>query len=92
MSLVNLENNKGNKYLWYKNYFFFFYKSEKDNKYFIQVYESKCREMKYLYDLNIIINDLEKNTFDLNYVKKIIFVPSFIQKSGTFCFLGLRPF
>ena len=84
MSLVNLENNKGNKYLWYKNYFFSFYKSEKDNKYYIQVYEAKCREMKYLYDLNIMINDLEKNNFDLNYVKKIIFVPLFNQKSGTF--------
>ena len=84
MSLVNLDDNKGYKYLWYKNYFFSFYKSEKEHKYFIQVYETKCREMKYLYDLNIIINDLEKNDFDLNYIKKIIFVPLFNQKSGTF--------
>ena len=84
MYLVNLENNKGNKYLWYKNYFFSFYKNDGDNKYYIQVYESKCREMKYLYDLNIIINTPEKNNFDLNYVKKIIFVPDFIHKTGTF--------
>ena len=82
MALVNLESNKGNKFLWYQNYFFSFYESEK--KYFIQVYETKCREMKYLYDLNIIINDTDKNIFDLNYVKKIIFVPNFPNKSGTF--------
>ena len=84
MSLVNLENNKGNKYLWYKNYFFSFYKSDLDNKYYIQVYQSKCREIKYLYDLNIIINDSEKNNFDLNYVKKIIYVPLISHNSGTF--------
>ena len=84
MFFVNLENNKGIKYLWYKNYFFSFYKSDTDNKNYIQVYESKCREMKYLFDLNIIINDLDKNNFDLNYVKKIIFVPLFNHKSGTF--------
>ena len=84
MFFVNLENNKGNKYLWYKNYFFSFYKSNLDNNNYIQVFESKCREMKYLYDLCIIINDNDKNNFDLNYVKKIIFVPLVNHKSGTF--------
>ena len=67
-----------------KKLFFSFYKKDEDNKYYIQLYESKCREMKYLYDLNIIINTPEKNNFDLNYVKKIIFVPDFIHKTGTF--------
>ena len=84
MFFVNLENNKGIKYLWYKNYFFSLYKSDLDNKNYIQVYESKCREMNYLFDLNIIFNDLDKNNFDLNYVKKIIFVPLFSHKSATF--------
>ena len=82
MALVNLENNKGNKYLWYNNYFFSF--SNNDNNYTIQVFESQCRTMKYVYDLNINNNNDEKNKFDLDYVKKIIFVPLFKQNCGTF--------
>jgi len=83
MSLVNLENNKGNKFLWYNNYFFSF--SNKEDNCFIQVFETQCRDMKYLYDLNIKESISDKNNdFDLDYVKKIIFVPSFKQNSGTF--------
>ena len=82
MALVNLDNNKGNKYLWYNNYFFSF--SNNDNNYTIQVFESQCRTMKYLYDLDINNKNDEKNKFDLDYVKKIIFVPLFKQNSGTF--------
>ena len=78
MALVNLDNNKGNKFLWYNNYFFSF-SNASDNNYIIQVYETQCRTMKYLYDLNIVNNNDDKNInkFDLDYIKKIIFVPLF---------------
>ena len=83
MSLVNLENNKGNRFLWYNNYFFSF--SNKEDNCFIQVFDTQCRTMKYLYDLNIKESITDKNNeFDLDYVKKIIFVPCFKQNSGTF--------
>ena len=84
MALVNLDNIKGNKYLWYNNFFFSFYCN--NDSYIIQVYESQCRTMKLLYELNVIINNDEKNKniFDLDYVKKIIYVPLFKQNSGTF--------
>ena len=83
MALVNLDNNKGNKFLWYKNYFFSF-GYQNDNNYIIQVFKTQCRTMEYLYDLNIINNNDENNKFDLDYVKKIIFVPLIKQKSGIF--------
>ena len=82
MALVNLDNMKGNKYLWYNNYFFSFYKNN-DKSYIIQVYETQCRAMKFLYELNIT-NVEDKNIFDLDYVKRIIYVPLFKQNSGTF--------
>ena len=83
MSLVNLENNKGNRFLWYNNYFFSF--SNKEDNCFIQVFDTQCRTMTYLYDLNIKESITDKNNeFDLDYVKKIIFVPCFKQNSGTF--------
>ena len=85
MALVNLDNNKGNKFLWYNNYFFSF-SNASDNNYIIQVYETQCRTMKYLYDLNIVNNNDDKNInkFDLDYIKKIIFVPLFKKNSGVF--------
>ena len=83
MALVNLDNNKGNKYLWYNNYFFSF-SNKSDNNYIIQVFETQCRTMKYMYDLNIINNNDINNVFDLDYIKKIIFVPLFKQNSGVF--------
>ena len=85
MSLVNIDNNKGNKFLWFNNYFFSFgnkLDDKNNNNYIIQVFETQCRTMKYLYDLNITLND--ENNFDLYYVKNIIFVPLFKQNSGTF--------
>ena len=84
MALVNLDNNKGNKFLWYNNYFFTFSNSSDNNNYIIQVFETQCRTMKFLYDLNIINNNDDKNNFDLNFIKKIIFVPLFTQNSGVF--------
>ena len=86
MALVNLDGNKGKKFLWYNNYFFSL-SNLSDYSYLIQVYETQCRTMKYLYNLNIIINNDDKNknsNFDLDYVKEIIFVPNFKQKSGVF--------
>ena len=85
MSLVNIDNNKGNKFLWFNNYFFSFgnkLDDKNNNNYIIQVFETQCRTMKYLYDLNITLND--ENNFDLYYFKNIIFVPLFKQNSGTF--------
>ena len=83
MALAILDNNKGNKYLWYNNYFFSF-NNKTDNKYIIQVFETQCRTMNYIYDLNIIFNNDNHDAFDLNYIKKIIFVPLFKQNSGVF--------
>ena len=84
LALVNLDSNKGNKFLWYNNYFFSVSKSFDDN-FLIQVYETQCRTMKYLYDLSIDNNeDKSNNKFDLDYVKKIIFVPLFKRNSGVF--------
>ena len=83
MALAILDNNKGNKYLWYNNYFFSF-NNKTDNKYIIQVFETQCRTINYIYDLNIIFNNDNHDIFDLNYIKKIIFVPLFKQNSGVF--------
>ena len=85
MALVNLDGNKGKKFLWYNNYFFSL-SNLSDDSFLIQVYETQCRTMKYLYNLNIIINNDDKNNnnFDLDYIKEIIFVPNFKQKSGVF--------
>ena len=40
--------------------------------------------MKCMYDLNIINNNDKNNIFDLDYIKKNIFISLFKQNSGIF--------
>ena len=71
MALVTIQESKGKKFFWFKNFFFALYHDG------VEVYKSEKRTFVLFAKLNLKIEN-----FDINLVKKIIYVPCYKMKCG----------
>ena len=79
MSLVKVQT-KGEKCFWYKNYFFTL------SSQVIYVYKSSKKQFELFAELTFAYNKL-----NMNYIKKVIFVPSYSKNVGVIVINAINP-